>query len=131
MNKTSFLGLLAAILLIVACFYPWVNIPANQCVISGVDGGCSNYGKPGYLHFFFSSLYILFLFIARVYAKRLNLMVGALNLAWAIKNFLVIGNRCEGGECPVKEWGIYAVLIASTIMMLAALCPRIPKAIKK
>ncbi len=120
MKQMRWIGLVASLLLVAACFMSWVVIREHNIVISGVDAGPTRYGKPGYFHFLMCAFFIAFLFIPRLWARRLNLLVGALNLSWAIKNFLVI-SRCEGGDCPEKQWGLYLVLLSSVLMLLAAL----------
>jgi len=123
----SWLGLAAVILLIISCFTPWIVIDTPPIVVSGVDAGGTTYGKAGYLHFVLSIVFLVCLFVPRIGFKRLNVAIGAINLAWAIRNFLVIGNRCEGGVCPVKQWGIYCVLLAAVLMLVATLFPHLAK----
>jgi hypothetical protein len=62
--------------------------------------------------------------VARIWAKRLNLLITAMNMAWAIRNFFII-SACGGGECPDKNNGIYLMLIASIIMLVSSLFPDI------
>ncbi len=121
-GKTTWIGLLAAVLLIAGCFMNWIIVPAHDIVIRGVAAEGTRYGRPGYFHFLTAFFFLLFLFTPRIWAKRLNLLVGALNLAWAIRNFIVLG-RCEAGECPERQVGFYLVLVASAIMLVVALLP--------
>jgi hypothetical protein len=120
----KWIGLAAAILLIVSCFTPWVVIESRHITISGVDATGTNYGKPGYFHFLMTILFLVCTFVQRVWAKRLNLAITALNIGWAIRNFLVI-SACQGGECPDKKNGIYLMFLASVLMLLSALFPDI------
>lgn len=115
-------GLAAAVLLTVSCFSPWVFIESRNLTLSGIDTTGTNYGKPAYIHFLFTALFILFTLISRLWAKRVNLLVVALNLAWAIRNFFMIA-ACHGGECPLKKTGLFMVLLASVIMLVSALFP--------
>jgi len=50
-------------------------------------------------------MYLLFTFIPRVWAKRWNLLIVALNISWAARNYFII-SACSGGECPEKKSGI-------------------------
>lgn len=124
MRYMKWIGLAAAILLIVSCFTPWVVIESRHITISGVDATGTNYGKPGYFHFLMTILFLVCTFVQRVWAKRLNLAITALNIGWAIRNFLVI-SACQGGECPDKKNGIYLMFLASVLMLLSALFPDI------
>ena len=114
----------AVILLIVSCFIPWVTIPSKNIVVSGVESTGTNFGKPGYTHFVLSFFFIIFHFIPRLWAKRSNLLVVALNIAWAIRNYFII-SMCREGECPEKQIGLWLVLLASVLVLVAALFPDI------
>jgi len=120
----KWIGLLAVILLIVSCFLPWVIISSKDIVVSGVDSTGTNFGKPGYTHFVLGVFFIIFHFIPRLWAKRVNLLVVALNIAWAIRNYFII-SMCREGECPEKQIGLWLVLFASVLMLIAALFPDI------
>jgi len=120
----KWVGLFAVILLIVSCFLPWVIIPSKNIVVSGVESTGTNFGKPGYTHFVLSFFFIIFHFIPRLWAKRSNLLVVALNIAWAIRNYFII-SMCREGDCPEKQIGLWLVLLGSILMLIAALFPDI------
>ena len=120
----KWMGIIAVLTLIAACFIPWVYIESKLITVTGVSAEGTNFGKPGYLHFIFSFLFILCTFIPRIGAKRVNLIVTGLNLAWAIRNYFVI-TACAGGDCPEKQAGLWLALIASVVMLLSALFPDI------
>jgi hypothetical protein len=50
--------------------------------------------------------------------------LGAFNLAWAIRNFILL-SQCELGECPEKNIGIYIALLASIVLFIMTLMPRV------
>jgi hypothetical protein len=120
LRHMKWIGTAAAIALIIACFFPWVFIDSKNIVVSGIRSAGTNFGKPAYFHFFLAALYLLFTFIPRVWAKRWNLLIVALNIAWAARNYLTI-SACAGGECPEKKAGLY---IVSLLMLVAALFPK-------
>jgi hypothetical protein len=126
MKYSTWIAVMAAILLIVSCFTPWVVIESQHITVSGVDATGTTYGKPGYIHFILAVLYIIFTLIPRLWAKRINLPVVAVNAAWTIRNFLLIA-VCRGGECPSRKIGLWMMLLASVIMLVAALFPDISK----
>ena len=132
MRYMKWIGLFAVVLLIVSCFIPWVTIPSKNIVVSGVESTGTNFGKPGYTHFVLSFFFIIFHFIPRLWAKRSNLLVVALNIAWAVRNYFLI-TACQMGDCPEKKSGIYLILFASLLMMAAALFPdmKLPEDRKK
>ena len=122
MRHMKWFGLLAVILLVGSCFFPWVIIPSKNIVVSGVGSPGTNFGKPGYAHFVLSFFFIIFHFIPKLWAKRVNLLIVALNIAWAIRNYFII-SMCREGECPEKQIGLWLVLLASVLMLIAALFP--------
>lgn len=122
MRFPKWLAVASALVLIASCFLDWITIPGKTIVVSGVEATGTNFGKPGYFHFFTSFFFIVLTLIPRVWAKRWNLFVVGLNTGWAIRNFLVIP-ACFGGICPNREIGIYLMGIASLLMLIAALFP--------
>ena len=124
MRYMKWIGLLAVTLLVVSCFLPWVIISSQNIIVSGVDSTGTNFGKPGYAHFVLGFFFIIFHFIPKLWAKRINLLIVALNIAWAIRNYFII-SMCRTGECPEKQIGLWLVLAASVLMLIAALFPDI------
>ena len=124
MRYMKWIGLLAVVLLVVSCFLPWVIITSQNIVVSGVDATGTNFGKPGYAHFVLGFFFIVFHFIPKLWAKRINLLIVALNIAWGIRNYLII-SMCRSGECPEKQIGLWLVVAASVLMLIAALFPDI------
>jgi len=122
MRYIKWIGLVAVILLVFSCFIPWVLIPSKNIMVSGVDSTGTNFGKPGYAHFVLSVFFIIFHFIPKLWAKRINLLIVALNIAWAIRNYFII-SMCREGECPEKLMGLWLVMLASVLMLIAALFP--------
>lgn len=120
MQIIKWLGIAAAIVLIFACFIPWVVIESKDIVVSGVEATGTAFGKPGYFHLFFAGLYIVFVLVNRLWSKRVNIFLSAFNVAWAFRNFTII-SACYGGECPSKKVGLYLVLISSIFMLLSVL----------
>lgn len=130
MRYSKWMALAAAILLIVSAFTPWIIIEDRKIVVSGIDAAGTNFGKPAYLHFVFTFFYIVFVFTPRIWAKRINLAIAGVNLAWALRNFIVIP-ACQAGDCPDKQTGIYLMALASLLMLVAALFPDIELPEKK
>jgi hypothetical protein len=120
----KWIGIFATIALVIACFYPWVFIESENVSVTGLSAAIMKLGKPAYFHFLLAAFYIFFHFTPRIWAKRCNLLVAALNLAWAVRNFFLV-TACAAGECPQKKWALYVVLVSSLFMMLAALFPKI------
>jgi len=119
----KWIGLLAALALIIACFIPWVFIESKNIIVTGIESGGTSFGKPGYFHFVLAALFLVFNFTPRIWAKRMNLLVSVLNIGWAVRNYFLI-SACAGGECPEKKIGLFIVLGSSLLMLSAALLPQ-------
>jgi hypothetical protein len=117
-------GVFAGVLLVISCFTPWVIIESQKIIVSGIDAAGTNYGKPAYLHFVLTAFFLAFTFMQKIWAKRVNLLVTAINLAWAARNYFVL-TTCAAGECPVSQAGLWLMLIASFLMLLSSFFPDI------
>jgi hypothetical protein len=122
MRWMKWIGIAAAILLIISCFIPWVFIESKNITVSGIDATGTRFGKPGYFHLLMSIFFLLFSFIQKLWAKRANLLVTALNLGWAIRNYIII-STCIMGDCPLKKAGIFILIPASLLMLISAVFP--------
>jgi hypothetical protein len=124
MRWMKWLGVAAALMLVIACFMEWVYIVSKKITVTGFESTGTHFGKPGAIHLILSILFILFSLIPRLWAKRANAAVAALNVGWAIRNYLLI-SACSGGECPEKQIALYLLLICSAAMMIASWFPDI------
>lgn len=122
MKYMKWIGILAVSLLVFSCFMPWIVVTGPSISAGGMDAGGTNFGKPGYFHLFFALLFLIFHLIPRLWAKRANLVVVALNMAWAIRNFFILA-ICRGGDCPERQLGLWLMMLASVLLLLAALFP--------
>jgi hypothetical protein len=123
-NWISFTGLA---MLTIACFLPWTYHADIDRVFTGFFSEKNVYGKPGRTLLVLAFLSALCAFLPRVWAKRTGLLVAALNLAYAIKNFLVFG-ACYQGYCPEKKPGLFLMLFSTILLLTTALFPQgIPK----
>lgn len=122
MKYSQWIGLVVAAVVIIACYLPWMQVPVLQTVVTGMDSGGTNLGRPGKLTIFFCVIAAILFIIPRVWAKRVNLVFCALAVAWAVRNFLLYA-RCEMGACPERKYGIYIMVAGALLMFLAALFP--------
>ncbi len=118
----KWVGLIAVIVLVVACFLPWIYIDSIATTVTGVDPKGTFFGKPGYFHLILAVCFTVFTFLQKIWAKRLNLAVAAINMAWAVRNFILL-SACAAGECPQKLTGIYLVFFSSLLLLLASFFP--------
>lgn len=122
MRWMKWFGIVTALVLVMACFMEWVFIASKKITVTGFESTGTDFGKPGALHLLLCGVYILFSLIPRIWAKRVNALIAALNMGWAIRNYLLISS-CSGGECPEKHLAIYLLMICSLIMLVASWFP--------
>jgi hypothetical protein len=125
MKYSQWIGMAAAFLLIAACFMPWAYFPDLGKNFTGFFSEKNIYGRPGKVLIFFSAAEIVLFAIPRVWAKRANILVSALTIAFAIKSYILY-TACYGGLCPDKKVGIFLVLGSAVITLVAALLPDLP-----
>ncbi len=119
---SKWVALFAALLLILACFLPWAYYPDIDKIFTGFFSEKNIYGKPGKWLTVMAILSTICHFLPQVFYKRLNLLMMALNLAYAIKSYIIYA-ACYHGYCPEKKIGIYVMLFASILLMASAVFP--------
>lgn len=124
MKYSNYIGVIAAVALIIFCFVPWVYIGYIKTNITGIGASHTNFGRPGALHIVLAFFSIILFSFNKIWAARINLFVIALNFAWSIRNYVLL-TQCEFGECPEKLVGIYAVVLLSFLILLMGFLPKI------
>ncbi|HEY6953848.1 MAG TPA: hypothetical protein VI385_01325 [Flavisolibacter sp.] len=117
MQSIRWLSVLTAAIIITACFFKWVSLESKGFYIGGFFSTDNRFGEPGILHVFFCSIYIVFLIINKIWSMRSAFFIAAFNVAWAIRNYIVI-SACSGGICPEKHTGLYTILIGSIFLLV-------------
>lgn len=123
MKYSQLIGILAALALIACCFFPWSYIESKQLVVTGMSAPGTNFGKPGLMNIYVSAVSILLFAIPRIWAKRTNVFFTIFNLAWSIRNFIIVSG-CLMGECPEKRPALYLLLVFSALMLVMSVLPK-------
>jgi hypothetical protein len=124
MKYSQLVGILAAIILSLSGFMNWTWYPDLQKYFTGFVSENNMYGKPGKVFLILAAIAIVFFIIPKIWAKRWNLFVCAFTLAFAIKSFILFSG-CYRGVCPERQPGLWIMISAAALMMLAALLPDI------
>lgn len=122
MKYSKWIGLATAIALIIVCFIPWTYHEDVQKSFTGFFSQNDAYGKPGKFLIFFSAVSVLLILIPRIWAKRTNLFVTGIMLAYAIKTYILY-TSCYNAYCPEKKAGIFLVVALSLIQFVMSLFP--------
>jgi hypothetical protein len=123
MKWIKWISILAAVVLVVSCFLPWIIIRTKNITVTGVDVAGLAYGHYGYFLIPLAILFIILQLINKLGAKRLNVAVGALIFTIAFACMWIF--RCEYGECPEKQIGLYIMLASSIVVLIGSLLPDI------
>lgn len=123
MKYSQFLGVAACVALIINCFFPWSYVAEIHLLITGINAG-DNLGKPGLFNIIICMVMLVFFLLPKIWAKRANVILGALNIAWSIRNYLLV-STCSGGICPEKKWGIFMLLLLSLFIEVMTFMPPI------
>ena len=117
-------GIAACITLIVSCFLPWAYyadphmVTEAERTFTGFYSFDNYYGKPGKFLTFFAVLVLVFTLLPKVWAKRANLFICALTVAYGFKTYVLFGS-CYNNYCPEKLFSLY-LMVACTLIMLVA-----------
>src|SRR6478736_1582071 len=101
-SYSKWIAISASILLIFSCFMPWAYYPDLNKVFTGFFSENNLYGRPGKWLTVMAILSLLCHLLPQVFFKRVNLLLMALNLAYAIKTYIIFA-ACYHGYCPEKR----------------------------
>jgi hypothetical protein len=124
MKYSQTIGIIAALVVILCSFLPWSIVVSQQLTITGFETKGTRFGKPGLFLNFFTIISILLFLIPAIWAKRTNIFIGAIVFTWSLRNYILV-STCLMGECPVKQPALYTLVIASGVVMLMTLLPKL------
>jgi hypothetical protein len=122
MKYGKLIGILACIVLIIACFMPWTYHADINKTFTGFFSENNAYGRPGKFFVFFALASLILILLPKVWAKRAHLILSALCLGFAIKTFILF-TSCYNAYCPEKKYGIFLVVISCIIILIVAIFP--------
>ena len=123
MKWIKWISIVAAIVLIVSCFFPWIIIKSKNIIVTGMDVAGLAYGHYGYFLIPLAIIFILLQLINKIWAKRLNVAISAVIVTIAFACLWIF--RCEYGECPEKQTALYIMFVCSIVVLLGSLLPDI------
>jgi hypothetical protein len=117
-------GIVAALLLIVFCFFPWAFYPDLQENFTGFYSSQNHYGKPGKAIVFFAVFSIVLFMIPKVWAKWVNQAVGVILFAYTIKTYILFSS-CYNTICPQIKFALPGILAAAFIVLVCSLLSKV------
>ncbi len=118
-------GYFACALLILSCFLPWAYYPDLNKNFNGFFSENNNYGKPGVFFTFLAVAGIILVYLDKIWAKRVMLIVTAFTLGYLIKTFILF-TSCYNAYCPQKKAGIYLLALSCILIAIVSVFPDIP-----
>jgi hypothetical protein len=124
MKHSQTIGILLCLALFYCTTQALVIIESHHLVITGWKAEGTNFGQPGKLFVYLGGLSILFFALPFIWAKRINVAIGAIIIAWSFRNFMVL-SACQMGDCPQKQWPLYACVVLSIGILIMSFLPKI------
>ncbi|WP_298735262.1 hypothetical protein [uncultured Chitinophaga sp.] len=118
MSKSTLTGIAAAVIVIVSAFLPWLTIESKHLVFTGLQTKGSNFGEPGKLNIILAIIAGLLFIAQKQWAQRVNVFISGFLIAWTFRNMILFA-RCEMGECPHKEIGLYLSLLGAIVAFIS------------
>ncbi len=127
MRYSKWIGIVAGMLIVVSGFLPWGTVPVSGNIeLTGFGSeGFSKFGKPVLFNIYLLPVLYLFFLLPKIWAKKLNPLVAAIGLAWAIRNLLLF-STCRGGFCPETNYGLYIYFASCLLMLLMTFFSAVP-----
>ncbi len=122
MKYYKIIGLVSCALLIISCFMPWAYYADLNKTFNGFFSEKNNYGKPGKFFVFFAVASIALIYVDKVWAKRIQLFLSALNIGYLIKTYILF-TSCYNTYCPEKRAGLYLLVASSVLIMIVSIFP--------
>ncbi len=124
MKHSQTIGILLCLALLYCTTQPLVIIESQHLVITGWKAAGTNFGQPGKFILYFGSLSLVLFALPYIWAKRFNMALAALLIAWTFRNFMVL-STCQMGECPQVQWSLYACIVISFGILIMTFLPKI------
>lgn len=118
------IGIAACITLVISCFLPWVYYDDLKQSFTGFYSYHNQYGRPGKFLTLLAVAALVFILLPKVWAKRSNLFISALAVAYAAKSFILFSS-CYNNYCPQKLFSLYLMVGCTVVMLVASVFPNL------
>jgi hypothetical protein len=124
MKYSQTIGFILTLFLLFLTTQPLIIIESRHWVITGWKVAETNFGQPGKFMLYMGVMNLLLFALPYIAAKRFNMVFAILNFSWTIRNYLVLA-ACSMGECPEKQWSLYACIFVSFAILVMTFLPKI------
>jgi len=128
MQNSKWIGIGAGLLIIVSGFLPWGRVPVPDVAPLTGFGSVeyTKFGKPVLFNIYLLPLLFLLFLLPQAWTKKINPLVAAISLAWALRNLLLF-STCRGGFCPTIDYGMYVYFGACLLLLVMTFFSVVPK----
>jgi cytochrome bd-type quinol oxidase subunit 2 len=127
-KNLHYIAILTCIALIATCFIPWVHYNSIDTTFNGYNvkpfSTGVNYGRAGKIITILVSISFLLTLLPYVAAKRTNMFVAALLVAYTIRTYILFTGSLFEGEV-VKLAGIYLIIALSFVILICSIFPNL------
>ncbi len=125
-----YVAIIAAIALIATCFIPWVHYNNIDVTFNGFNvkrfATGVYYGRAGIIITVLASISLLFTLLPSIVAKRINMFLCALLVAYTLRTYVIFTGSLFDGEVT-KLAGIYLIVLLSFVMVTCSVFPYLKK----
>ncbi len=123
-------SIMSCIALIATCFIPWVHYNNIDVTFNGYNvkrfATGVYYGRAGIIITIFAATSCLLTLTQSVVAKRINMFLCALLVAYTLRTYVIFTGSLFDGEVT-KLAGIYLIVILSLVMVICSVFPYLKK----
>ncbi len=121
-----YFSLIICIILIAVCFMPWVHYNSINETFNGFNvkkfATGVYYGRAGLIITYFVFAIITLTILPFIAAKRANMFVCALLVAYTLRTYVIFTGSIFEGEV-VKLAGIYLIVLLSFVLVVCSVFP--------
>ena len=123
-------SIFSCIALIATCFIPWVHYNNIDVTFNGYNvkrfATGVYYGRAGIVITILVGISLLFTLMQSVVAKRINMFLCAILVAYTLRTFVIFTGSLFDGEVT-KLAGIYLIVLLSFVMVICSVFPYLKK----
>ena len=123
-------AIIATLAIIATCFIPWVHYNNIDVTFTGYNvkrfATGVYYGRAGIIITILAAISLLFTLTQSVVAKRVNMFLCALLVAYTLRTYVIFTGSLFDGEVT-KLAGIYLIVLLSFVMVICSVFPYLKK----
>lgn len=129
-KNLHYLSIVATLAIIATCFIPWVHYNNIDVTFNGYNvkrfATGVYYGRAGIIITIFAAISFLLTITQSLVAKRINMFLCALLVAYTLRTYVIFTGSLFDGEVT-KLAGIYLIVLLSFVMVICSVFPYLKK----